>query len=330
MAGSRKINYWDSFWFVRRMKPASRTTQILQSDVVRVVTSPLWVAIWAFATTTYFLVLDVYGADLGWNHLSGLPWRLFITAIALNAVFLGLNLWRNYTITRHTEMHQSVLAEIGRFSESLNSTRKQRMIDVINSLLPACLCNEVTDPAARITEVLGEIRTALLHQFHMDPKYFDIHVMGKHPDSGNWTYLFSPIKDRTRTPAEVIMSNPSAARQAINDKTDVFYPDKRVARTGASQYFHSHTDQQHEGKGSIFVHPITFELSTGQHHTFVISVKSYGSQFCGANDEIAVARAKGIISRFVEFVEPELFLYISCCKFRQREAVATLEARGSN
>lgn len=312
---------------MRFMQPPPQSIKFLRGRLVSVLTAEWFLTLWAFCTTVFFVVLDVYGEQLKINKTQGPAWDAFLLVVVLQFCLLGLNCWRSHVLRSHVELHRSVIFEIGRFAESLTSTRKHRLIELIQDRLPACLCPEATEPATTINEVLTHIQSSLLHDFKLDAKQLDIHVIGKHPDSTRWAYLFHCRSDKSRTPADIIMSNPSVARQALNDRRDIFYPDKRNVRTSdGQQYFQSNTDQQFRGIGSIFVRPIHIELSTGQEHDFLISIKTYGAQLCPSNDDLEQARVVGILKRIAEFVEPELYLYVACCKYRQKEAVRQNES----
>lgn len=262
---------------------------------------------------TLFLLVSVFGPDLGLKNADGtlkssvlyIGLGLYLPSILFTFLKSSADRWNE----RGKETTQKIVGVIIQYLTTLKEFKLIRFV----GFMPRAAKNvnpfqTITEPITQINLILESLRGSLSKVLGINNMNVGVSVIYKIDDC-DWDWLASiNIVDGMKLETIVSNTNTTAYHVINNSHQFLFYADKRSARD-ENCYLCDARDSSHKNIGSIYCSNITI---TNHNHKIqaVLSVSSYGEQFCRvSDDEIEQILTQTIFPAYEMRLKVELALY---------------------
>lgn len=258
-------------------------------------------------TGSYYLILDIWSDKLGFikNHPlfhQVVFWICLIFSLSILFIRTYFEDKKEYDNQLALKFLTDFIGTVGYIVEAkINRFRKKFL-----ELKPKSnKFNQITQPDDQLAIIADSFCEFLKKNFGFEDHQINITILKRKGSASNWTYCFTHQKNwKYSDPAKVLPQKIEKVEE-IHRGEYVFYPDKmQAARLG--KYFLSKRDSRRR-TGSAFLFPIKVQ---GKNCSFeyLISIITYGKQFCDETDEEAIKVSKAILREVCRRFELELCL----------------------
>lgn len=252
-------------------------------------------------STNWFFLLRSFGTELNLmdsnNNLKPLFHYLFWPVFSFTLVFTILKTWAdnyNQKVKNNGQFVLNLLLDNINASKETKLRRFSEFIEVNHNSKIENPFHHITQPRLQIENILDNFRDTMATIFGINRSDIGISLVYYTSHTNKWEWLCTmnvtndiPLKDLIQN------SNSTLSQIAKGNSSYLFYPDKNVG-IQEGRYLPGNTDRMRGNIGSI----LCKELNLGRndkHLRAILSITSYGLQFCSKNDNNAISKIENIL-----------------------------------
>ena len=251
--------------------------------------------------SNWFIVLTFYGKK--WNLIdqstgdltsfaAGTSWILFIATFIFALLKTGADKWNESAKNNGYLVLQKLLQSLN----SVSKFKRRRYYEFITKNYNAdksYAFREQTKPEDNIEFIVENMQVSLDEIFGISRDSIGISIIYKLHDSKDWKWLISANASDDLSLGELTKNSSTTANLIINGRASVFYPDKQIAEK-KRHYVRGPKDESTKGVGSILCRDISVRTDN-KYVQAVLSLNTYGKQFCDANDLNSIHKIENIV-----------------------------------
>ena len=183
--------------------------------------------------------------------------------------------------------------------------KAHRFRAALEVLRPTRRFEQITKPTVQIDIIMSAVEGFFRKEFGLRENQMDITILMSKGDQP-WQFFMQMQKGWNHGQPQQLFDRGSAAAFARQSGEPVFHPCKlEAARNGLFKLSKRDVDRK---SGSAFIHPVKFNLPSGEYHEFIINIVTYGKRFCSPYDELAVEDTEIFLREITNRIELELCL----------------------
>lgn len=278
---------------------------------------------WAISATIaslpgiIYTFIELFGTNLSIRDSAGklnpFVFWLLVPIFLLSSVY---NYAKALADKKDEQAKQNGQFIVKRTIESLDEIKHKKLIRFVNyiegnhgknGLTPF---KDITQPKLQIETIMEYFRDTLSDIFDIPHNDIGLSLIYKNDHMSSWDWLYATNTESDLSLREITETPNSTARQIIDGKTSsLFFPSKKSGLE-AGQYVPGKKDTAQKLIGSIICRNIS--IGTKNSMNAVMSITTYGKQFCLDNDEDAKYKIEEmLLPSFERRIQLELaLLYI--------------------
>lgn len=256
-------------------------------------------------TGSYYAILDIWGDDWSWisENKEGheVAFWFCLGASLISQFVAGL-------VNEPSKLDSDKVAReiLGEFIEHVGvivQAKLDRFRAKLGDIRPGSdKFKHITKPEDQISVIAGAASRFLRGAYGIKEDQIDITIL-RRKDGGAWHFHFQ-LQPWSHSSTDWLEKRKAAAIQCVSRREPAFFPDK-VKAAVAGDFVLSDRDKRRKG-GSAYVYPVAF--TDPQATECVVSIVTYGTQFCEDYDETSRAITEAFLREICRRFEIELCL----------------------
>jgi len=261
-----------------------------------------------WVTGSYYLMLDVWGDDWKWiSAHKNVHEKVFILCLLLSLILLFIRGLEKNNLGRFEEdrLAKDVLRQFITTIAAIVQVKIQRFRGKIPSIKKnSDKFSHITHPKDQLSVIANSMAQFLLGSYGLKEDQISITILKKIGDSGNWSFFYD-LHEWRHTDAQILMKQNSAAKYCLETGEELFIADK-IQASMKGRFFLTSRDKR-RGGGSAYFYPLRYDSANGKVN-YLVSVVTYGAQFCHEYQVQTIDITKAFLREFVRRFELELCL----------------------